>query len=115
MKVDEGCWLPVEGNPINRGKSEILWRINVFPCQVNINELFSSANLLIKSYQIRLGIETEECVEYIYSDKTIGPRSVDDMVTSGYRPEPPTDLNVHNMPGDQLIMKTTFLSACPRC
>ena len=60
----------------------------------------SSANLLIKSYQIRLGIETEECVEYIYSDKTIGPRSVDDMVTSGYRPDAPTDLSVHNMPGD---------------
>ena len=91
MKIDDGCWFPIEGNPISRGKSEVLWRIPVYPCQ---------------SHQVRLSLEKEDCVEYLYHEKNIGPFSSEEMETSGYRPESPTDLQVYNLPGKNMCKKS---------
>ena len=31
---DDDCWIRVEGDPIQRGRSEVLWRLEIHPCQV---------------------------------------------------------------------------------
>ena len=38
FKIDDGCWIRVRGDPIQRGRSEVLWRLEIHPCQVGANK-----------------------------------------------------------------------------
>ena len=35
IKIDDCCWSRVLGDPIHRGRSEVLWRLEIHPCQVD--------------------------------------------------------------------------------
>ena len=39
IKIDDGCWSRVLGDPIQRGRSEVLWRLEIHPCQVDNNNI----------------------------------------------------------------------------
>jgi len=84
MKTNNGCWVEVDGDPIKRGRNELLWRLQIQPCEFQ---------------DVRLALHKETCVEYLYKNKTLGPQSIEVLKMSGYRPDPPTNLRIKSIQG----------------
>jgi len=84
LKINDGCWSRVDGDPIKRGRNELLWRMQIQPCEFQ---------------QVRLALHKNTCVEYLYNNKTLGPQSMETLKISGYRPDPPTNLRIKSLKG----------------
>jgi len=78
----EGCWKRVEEKPARRGREKLMWRVKIVPCQ---------------AHNVRIGVRRQDCVDYFFLPKTVGPATSEQISNSHFRPSGPTGLTVTSL------------------
>merc|ERR1711915_133652 len=77
IKQGDGCWKRVNGSP--RGKELISWKVNISPC---------------KRHSVRVGVQRDDCIEYVSPVKSVGPATIEQIAQAHYRLKSPERLIV---------------------
>merc|ERR1711915_425238 len=77
IKQEDGCWKRVNGSP--RGKELFSWKVNISPC---------------KRHSVRVGVQRDDCIEYVSPVKSVGPATIEQIAQAHYRLKSPERLIV---------------------
>merc|ERR1711915_98246 len=77
IKQEDGCWKRVNGSP--RGKESFSWKVNISPC---------------KRHSVRVGVQRDDCIEYVSPVKSVGPATIEQIAQAHYRLKSPERLIV---------------------